>query len=139
MAVYFGALIDSLKRELTWYNSDGLTIHLYVNNLDPNSDTESDDFTEATATWYDPIDLDEWDVDGVTYDTPHAVGTHPAVTWTPDGSTSESVYGYYCLNSLGGLEFSEKFADGPFTIGPSSSRPLVVTPKRTRRSEFHST
>ena len=139
LAVFFTALIESLKRELEWYNDDGLTLHLYVNDVDPTSDTELDDFTECSASWYGSVTIDEWDVDGVTYISPRAVGTHPQVIFTPDGVDSAEVYGYYTRNSLGGLEFSEQFVDGPYTVGAAPSQALAITPKKTRRSEFHST
>lgn len=138
LAVYFTELMESLSRELEYINANEYTAQLYTNNVDPNSETELDDFDLATATWATPIDLDEWDPEAVTYDAPRAVAVHPQITWTPDGSGSETVYGFVVLNGLGALAWSEQFTDGPYTVGPGSSKPLSITPKRTRRSEFHS-
>lgn len=71
----------------------------------------------------------------VTWEPPRSTMVHTPITWTADGTTANSVYGYYVVNSLGQVAWAELRTGGPITIG-SAGQVYVVTPMLTLRSEF---
>lgn len=88
-----------------------LILKLYSNDYTPNSDSDSNTFTEVTTgNGYTSKTLT-----GSTWSIADGVATYPQQTWTFTGAVG-NVYGYYVTTSSGTVVFAERFSSGPFNI-----------------------
>lgn len=128
-------LIESLRTTLERFNAEGFLLALYRNDVYPSYSSSATDFLPATFGGYSgPVVLDLWDAVGVEWVQPRAVGLHPEVTFTADGTVAGLVYGYYVVDALGELRFAERDPSAPISMS-SSGQLYRVNPHYTRRSE----
>jgi len=108
---------------------------LYQNNWTPADTDTISAVTAATFSGYAGLqNLTSWSA--ATWSSPRAVAAHANVVWTHNGGgTSNSIYGYYVVDSAGNLAFAERNAVAPVTISVAGQT-YTVTPQYTRRSEF---
>jgi hypothetical protein len=85
-------------------------IHLYTNNLQPSPQTQLTDFVEADYVGYLAVAWGAWGapyigIDGLAH------ATAPGIQFQPtDGTTPNTVYGFYATNTAGtALIFSALF------------------------------
>lgn len=127
-------LLKSLNAYLAQVNADGYEVGLFKNNATINSSTVIGDLTPCDFGGYDGTHvIGSWS--SATWVSPRAEATAAPSTWTADGTSANSVYGYYVIDNFGALAWAEKVAGGPITIG-SAGQIYIVVPKYTRRSEF---
>jgi hypothetical protein len=137
MKVVEGGLLFALQALGNAYNDDVLKIGLYKNDWTP---ALNDDITAVTPADFGGYageqDLDSWDVGGIAFVDPRYVMTHPNITWTANGASTNTVYGYYVTSNAGVLLWAERRATGGVTVGTVNGQTYVVAPLQTDRSEF---
>jgi hypothetical protein len=111
-------------------------IGLFKNDLTPDVDTLLADVTPADFGGYSGLQTLEFSLGTITWVAPRMVVTGPDVTWTADGTSTNTVYGYYVTNDDGDvLRYIERRASGGVLFG-ATGQTYTVTPKLTLRSEF---
>lgn len=127
-------LLKSLDDWLAATEADSYKIGLFKNNWTPaNGDTISAVTPADFGGYSGLVTLTNWTA--ATWVSPRAESTADDVTWTADGSSANTIYGYYVVDGAGNLAWAERRTDGGVTIG-SAGQTYTVTPKYTRRSEF---
>lgn len=109
-------------------------IRLFKNDFTPGPATVIGDFTQADFSGYgaaataNPVTAAALDASN------RAVVTWDPVTWTKNGATGNTIYGYYVVDSTGSLLWAERF-DGsiPMTVDGAF---IQITPRFTFKSEF---
>jgi len=140
LAVTSGELVESLASTVERFNDNNYRLGLFKNNITPTSETVIGDITPCDFGGYAGLQtITDWSPGSVTYDSPRAVAEHGPITFTNDGGSTNTVYGYYVVDGAGALAWAEARAGGGVTFGGDTSEEYVVTPVYTRRSEFHST
>lgn len=128
-------LLKTLAAQLAAFNSDGYEIGLFQNDWTPDDEDTISDVDPADFGGYSGLQpLDDWDDGGVVWDPPRAVGEHPDVVWTADGTSSNTIYGYYVVDGSGNLAWAERRSGGGVTVG-TNGQTYTVSPRYTRRSE----
>ncbi len=100
-------------------------LHLYSNNLTPNSTTVIGDVTETASGGYAAITLtsSSWTVatsgGGIT--------TASYAEQTFNITTSATIYGYYITNLAGDLLWLERFTAAPFQLPGSGGQVLITS------------
>lgn len=98
--------------ELT--STERLKIKLFKNDITPDSDSVTGDFTEATFTGYASVLLDTWTITPGT--TPEAVHSLISFESTAD-QTSENIYGYFIVRtSTNDIVGSKRFTGAPYAM-----------------------
>lgn len=104
-----------------------LTIRLYVNSVDLNSEGfEASSFTEASATGYVPAPLlgANWIVA-----TTSGISTATyATSVTFNFATGQDLYGYFVTNGGGQVMWAEEFPAAPFSL-PAGGGQVMVQPQ----------
>lgn len=106
------------------YTQDDVVLHLFNNDITPDSTTAYSAFSEPTDTSYAPITLtgSSWTV-GPSMDA--ALAEYAPVDFTFDAG--DSVYGWYLTNNAGNIAyFSERFPSAPFVV-PGGGGTITVT------------
>ncbi len=105
-----------------------LTLRLFTNNIAPNETDTAASYTEAAGNGYAAVALvaANWVItEGAPSD-----AAYPQVTFTFTGALG-NVYGYFLTrNTSGRIAWSERFADGPYSIVNNGDQ-IKVTPKIT--------
>lgn len=105
-----------------------LILKLFKNDITPGETDVVGDYTEANFTGYSAITLtgSSWTVNGASSP---AVASYAQQSFVSTaGSQNQAVYGYYLVRASGGeLVYSERFADGPYTI-QNNGDTIRVTP-----------
>jgi len=138
LKVVEAGLLQFLLDWATKANSEEYKIGLFQNNWTP---AVGDDLTDVVPCDFGGyaglLLLDSWDTGGISFSDPRATVTHPAKTWTADGTTTNDVYGYYVVDNAGtNLLWAERNAVAPVTVGLVAGQTYSVIPKFTDRSEF---
>jgi len=134
-------LVAELNRTLAYLNSNSFTIHLFQNDITITSNTVVGDFVEADFGGYDPPggqEIASWPPDSAVYVSPRARALHPPITWTADGTSTNTIYGYFVLDNDGEFAWGERRTDGGVVVGTVAGDPYFVIPTYARRSEFNS-
>lgn len=86
--------------------SANCTFRLYRTPLDPADVTDVSQVEESAFPGYAPLAAPAWSLPSTS---PGGIPviTHPPLTWTASGSSSESVYGYYVTGPDGELLWLE--------------------------------
>jgi hypothetical protein len=131
-------LEELLLVDLARFNNGNMRIALFKNDYTPLITSTLANFTAADFGGYSgPLTLDAWTAAGGGWVSPRYVVVHPAKTWTADGSSTNTIYGYYVYdNTLSALLFAERRATGGVVVGGVAGQTYTVTPQYTRRSEF---
>lgn len=107
-------------------------LHLYKNDYTPVDTSTVANFTASTFGGYTPATLTRanWN-NSVTNAAGKAEIVYSTdISWT--SSTSETVIGYYVVDTSGALLFAEKFAQARALVDGDS---LTISPRFTLRSE----
>lgn len=127
-------LRKSLDAYLTAAVGSSYKMGLFKNNLTVSDDTVIGDIVPADFGGYSGLqNLTSFSAS--VWTAPRAVATSADITWTADGTSSNTIYGYYVVDGTGALAWIDKNASGPLTIGSPGQR-YVVSPAYSRRSEF---
>lgn len=110
------------------------SFRLYQNDLTPGPATVIGDFTVANFTGYANGVLAGVAVAGALDGSNRAVVTWNALTFTKNGATGNTIYGYYVTTGAGNLLWAERF-DGaiPMTVNGAF---IQITPRFTFKSEY---
>lgn len=106
-----------------------LVLKLYKNNLTPASTDVLADYTESTFTGYSAATLSSgsWVVTAATSSAPATATQSSATTFACTATTSESVYGYFLLQSGATvMMWAERFSDGPYTIANNGDKVILT-------------
>lgn len=103
-------------------STEELRIKLYKNDITPDEDSVTGDFTEATFTGYASILLDDW-----TRTDASAVHSLCRFTSSAD-QTAELLYGYYIVRtSTNDLVAAKRFTGAPYSVEFADDS-IAVTP-----------
>jgi hypothetical protein len=98
-----------------------LRFRLFTNNVVPAKGDVEGTYVEATFTGYafKPVVFGDWTYSGGN----PTVAAAPLQRWASTvAQANQSVYGYYVTQASDGkLVWAERFADGPYVIGPLDS------------------
>lgn len=110
-----------------------LTARLYSNNLIPDEDTITADFTEVVGGGYvaEGLTPANWTV---TPGNPSQAQYAPEVVFTFNAAVG-NVYGYYVTRTDGITLWAERFTNGPFNVTVPGSE-IRITLRFTANSEF---
>lgn len=137
LKVVENGLLYFLLNWATKANTDSYQIGLYQNDWTPAVGDTISAVTAADFGGYSGVQsLASWDTGGIVFTTPRAVVLHPYKTWTADGSTTNTIYGYYVQTVGGVLMWAERRDLGGILIGVVNGQTYSVVPKFTMRSEF---
>lgn len=129
-------LLEFLLQWGTKANTEEYEVGLYQNDWTPTVGDDISAVSPATFGGYSGlIALDSWDTGGITFVTPRAVIEHPYKTWTADGTSTNTIYGYYVVNSGGTLLWAERRTTGGILIGVVVGQTYSVIPRFTMRTE----
>lgn len=127
-------LLAQMQALRTRFETGPFRIGLFRNDWTPTSESVVGDVVPVTFGGYDGLrDLADWD--SPEWVDPYVTLTHPAITWTCDGSSGDNVYGYYVVDGEGNLAWAERRPGGPVGIG-STDQTYHVDPVYRRKSEF---
>jgi len=131
-------LEETILQNLSLFNSGDVEIGLYQNNYTPVITSGAGDFTPASFGGYSgTIVMTGWTASGGGWVTPRYIITHPDVVWTADGTSTNTIYGYYVLDGVSGdLLWAERRSGGGVVMGLASGQTYVVQPRYSRRSEY---
>lgn len=102
--------------------TEELRVKLYKNDVTPDEDSVTGDFTEATFTGYASILLDDW-----TRTDASAVHSMLEFICTAD-QTAENIYGYYIVRTTSNeLIAAKRFTGAPYSISLNGDA-VAVTP-----------
>ncbi len=97
----------------------GASLCLFRNNLTPDANTVLGDLTEANFSGYARQTLSAWPNSALSGAI--ARTTHPDKTFLHSGGgVDNDIYGYYVLDSGGGLLYADRNATGPVSITPGT-------------------
>src|SRR5689334_12099590 len=112
--------------ETTYISSGTFVLHLYQNNYTPVAGSSSANFTECDFGGYASVNLSGWSsvaIDG----SDRGYQTASLASFIADGSSSNTVYGYYMLDPGGKVALAELFAS-PITMAVAADEiDLTVT------------
>jgi len=129
-------LLEFLLQWATKANVEEYEIGLYKNDWTPIVGNTISDVLPADFGGYSGLQsLDSWDTGGITFSSPRAIVTHPYKTWTADGSTTNTIYGYYVVTSGGVLLWAQRRSTGGISIGVVPGQTYSVIPRYTFRPE----
>lgn len=112
----------------------GAKVKLFSNNFTVIDATVLGDFTEATYTGYAAQTLAGGAVAG-SNTAGRATASWTQQSYTCTGGSSQTIYGYYIVDSTGAiLYFAENFAT-PVVLS-NGGAPLLLTPRLTNKSEL---
>jgi len=118
-------------------NAQVYKIGLFKNNWTPLITSVLADVTPADFGGYAGLlTLTAWDTGGITFTSPRYVCLHPVKTWTANGVSTNSIYGYYVQTAGGVLLWAQRRSTGAVTIGTVNGQTYSVVPQMTGRSEF---
>lgn len=109
---------------------EDLELHLYKNDLAPDSASVLGDFTEAEFSGYSSTVLTaaNW---GITAASTTVFLYSEAIIFEADASvTDEDIYGYYVTNTTGDVMWAERFANPPNVINNNGDI-INITPRIT--------
>lgn len=110
------------------------TLRLFRNDITPGPGTVIGDFTEANFSGYANGALANAAVAAALDGSNRAVASWDQITFTKNGATGNTIYGYYVTDGGGDLCFAERF-DGPIPMTVDGAF-IQLTPKFTFKSEF---
>jgi hypothetical protein len=123
-----------LDAKATLMNAAPYKIGLFKNDYTPADTDTIAAVTAADFGGYSGLqNLTGWGAS--TWSSPDAVIAHAAKTWTADGTSSNTIYGYYVVDGAGNLAWAERRTDGGVSVG-AAGQTYSVTPQFTRRSRF---
>lgn len=94
--------------------TEELRLRLFRNDVTPDEDSVTGDFTEATFTGYASVLLDTWTVTPGTV--PEAVHTLIDFVSSAD-QTAETIYGYYVVRvTSNDLVAAKRFTGAPYSV-----------------------
>jgi hypothetical protein len=136
LVVVMGEIEKTLEQTASEFAAGPYRMGLYKNDHTPSLEDVIASFDAADFGGYDgERDLPDWDLGGLIWDGFRWTVTHPDVVWEADGTSSNSIYGYYVVDQSGNLAWAERRTDGAVTIG-AAGQTYTVSPRFTRRSEF---
>lgn len=134
LRVVSAELIKTLTAQISLFNSGPYKCGLFQGAFSPSYTNVIGDITPATFGGYAGLkNLTSWGA--ITFVSPRAVCNHGSLVWTADGSSANSIGGYYVVDSAGALAWVEPRVDGVITVG-ALGQTYTVIPQYTRRSEF---
>lgn len=117
-------LVEQLKRIV----NDGVTYHLFTNDVTPDRDTELAGLTEAAWSGYAAASLDETDFPTESVAGHNGSILGPAVAFLNSSGSPVDAYGYYVTdvaNSM--LLAAARFDDAPISKADAESFLVVPT------------
>ncbi len=118
-------------------NAESYKIGLFQNDWTPVVDDTISAVVIANFGGYTGLlDLVSWLYAGVTWVDPRATVIHPDVYWTADGTSTNTIYGYYVVDAAGLLAWAERRTSGGVIVGATALQTYTVSPRFTFRSEF---
>lgn len=116
----------------------GFRTKLFQNNFTPGPATVIGSFTEATFSGYalanlsNPVTAAALDAQG------RAFTLWDLVTWTKNGATGNTIYGYWVEDGASNLLWCERFDSGAFAMNTDGTV-LQFYPRLTYKSQFSNT
>ena len=121
----------------TLANTNIYKIGLYKNSSALTFSSVLSDITACDFGGYSGLlTLTAWDTGGIAFATPRYAVLHPVKTWTANGASTNSVYGYYVTNNAGSVLLWFQPRAASVTVGTVNGQTYSVIPKFTSRSEF---
>jgi len=129
------AINDELTAIIAMWLVTGLTLRLFKNNVTPTDGDTVGTYVEADFGGYAPISVPDFGSPAIAG---HVATTVAGLkTFTADGTSSNSIYGYYITrNSDGHLYWAQRDDAAPVIIGALAGDQYFVVPLRTHKSQF---
>lgn len=126
-------IVRTLQEAVDHYGSVPFQIGLFTNNVTVGTGLVIGDITPASGGGYSGLqDLDSWG--SVVWDTDHAIGQHDPVVWTFDGSSTQTIRGWYVVDGSGALRWVAKRTDSGQVVGSFPGQTYTAFPFRKRKN-----